>query len=406
MNTLHYNYDDGLEFLQHCTNDELDKLVKLYEEKAERTSSLFSHKEYKKYAPDHKKYWELIAAELQYFGGNTFANIARRKGVKYKDVVVDVCKKQAIDYDEKADVAQLEKVFVYGYLRKQISKMNAPTKKDFQTKYHLLAMDEIALFDSLKTKIMSDGDFFKEMSTSLLNSLGKKLGKNALKNAAPFVAARFGARVVAPIALVILAKDISDPAFRVTIPSVLYIAYLRQKYYKQDLLYRPRFYPKVGSVVRTELVKGIDHSGVYIGEDKIIEIIEEKKRGNVKVQSVYDFVHATSLRTGVSVYIAVNKLSKEVLYDEKIADNAKKYIGKDNEYELFNNNCHSFVHKCITNQPFEKITKVWTFKDLTKTVQNHLNNGDEVEWVVCDFNPEEYKPKELPNKWKMENEII
>jgi len=405
---LQYRYDDGLEFLQYVSNEELEFFVDLFQEKAKLTQTLTSQKEYQNYFPDHKQYWELIAAELQYFGGNSFSNVVRKKGVLYKDIVIDICQRENINYDKNADVAHLEKLLVFEVLKKSIHQMDENDIKEFKTKWDIFAIEEIEFLNALRKKIFTEKEFFKTITTDISNSLGKNLLKQGIKVVLPLIAKKFVQKSVGGViaGAVLSAKDLSDPAFRITRPSVFYIASLRAKYADKDAIFRKKYLPKVGSIVRVSLGGDIaDHSGIYIGDNKIVEIQEQDSKGCVVVTDLYDFVYSSSVRTGVSIYVAIDLRSKEVLADDYLVKNAKKYIGYENKYELFQNNCHSFVHKCIANIDFaETRSGVWMFKDLTKSIEKYLNNEKEVAWVVCDINPKEHKQKKL--NWKIEDEVV
>lgn len=402
---LNYKYDDGLEFLQYSSNEELNFFVELYTNEGKMTESLNLQDKYKEYHPNHSKYWELIAAELQYFGGNTISNIKRGSGVLYKEIVCDVCSKELIEYDKKADVGQIEKAFIYEYLKKSIKNMSVEERENFNTTFNITQVDEIKVLDEIRKRIFTNQDFFQSIATSLLGSLGKSILRQGAKNLAPIIAQQLLVKGVAlPIGIAINIKEITDPAFRVTLPSVLYISYLREKYKEKDLLFRHRFYPKIGSILRTELVGGgADHSGIYLGDEKIIEIVEKDSKGCVQLTDLNDFVHSSSVRTGTTIYVAVDMLSKDIIENEKIAKIAKENIGNKNKYQLLKDNCHSFVHKCIINEDFNKITSVWKFKHLTESISKNLNNNRLVQWVVCDVNPIEHK---RVKKWKIEDEVV
>jgi len=96
-----YREDPDLEFLRYCDNDDLDVLHKYLtqdEDGYERLTEWLTYNErYKKYYPDHQKYWDLIAEELQLYGGNTVMNLARGKGIPYREILMDVCDKMDVD---------------------------------------------------------------------------------------------------------------------------------------------------------------------------------------------------------------------------------------------------------------------------------------------------------------------
>ncbi len=401
---LNYRYDTGLEFLQYCSNNELSFFVELYKKEAKLMEDLTSQKEYENNYPNHSKYWKLIAAELQYFGGNTFSNLGRKKGVLYKDIISDICSKELISFDNNADVAQIEKVFIFEYLKKSIDTLNEKELLNFKSSLKITDCDEIKLINHIRERIFTNKEFFENSIKILLNSFGKSFGKLFLKNPIPFIGQQVIGKIVAmPISMAINIKDISDPATRITLPCVLYISYLRNKYNKQDLQFRHRYNPLVGSILRTELMGYIDHSGIYLGNNEVIEIVNKEDKGYVTIIDFNSFVQSSWLRTGVSVYIAIDRLSKDIIKDEKIANIARKHNGKINDYQLLNNNCHSFVHKCIINEEFDKITKIWKFIHLTESISKNMNNNRQVEWVVCDINPVEFKKK---TKWKIEDEVV
>ncbi len=401
---LNYKYDDALEFLQYCSNEELNFFVELYKNEANLTEGLSSQFEYKINFPNHHKYWKLIAAELQYFGGNTLLNISRNCGVLYKDILCDVCTKVFIPYDKNADVAQIEKVLIFEYLKRSIENMDTFEYKQFKSNFNLLQIDEINMFNEIRKRLWRDTSFSQNIISVLIGSLGKSLIKNTVKNVFPFIVQElFKKSIGLPIGIAINLKDITDPAFRITLPSVLFITYLREKYKEKDVLFRHRYYPKVGSIVRVELMGGVDHSGIYIGRNKIIEITNKDDLGCVEIVDLNDFVYSSIFRSGVTIYVAIDKLSKDIIFDKKIADLANKHKGKKNKYQLRKDNCHSFVHKCIIDEDFDKITSVWMFKQLNESISKNLNNNRSVDWVVCDINPIEHK---RINNWKIEDEVV
>ena len=97
-----YREDLDLNFLKNCENDDLDILVKyLISDKdgnKRLTEELTTHERFKKDNPNHKVYWDLIAAEVQCYGANTFATILRGgQGVLYKEILIEVCEKMKVN---------------------------------------------------------------------------------------------------------------------------------------------------------------------------------------------------------------------------------------------------------------------------------------------------------------------
>ena len=70
---MKYQKDKDLEFLKNVKSQDLENLVQILT--STKTEELSKRDIYKEFYPNHSIYWEEIAAELQYFGGNTIANI-------------------------------------------------------------------------------------------------------------------------------------------------------------------------------------------------------------------------------------------------------------------------------------------------------------------------------------------
>lgn len=100
-----YRNDPDLNLLGQCSNEELQLLVSILttdprDGDTRWTEGLTSTPEYRLLAPDHRRYWQLIAAELQRYGANTLASLVRLgQGVTYREILVDVCDKLDVNYN-------------------------------------------------------------------------------------------------------------------------------------------------------------------------------------------------------------------------------------------------------------------------------------------------------------------
>ena len=124
-----YRYDPDLEFLSKCTDEDLNDLVYCltYDKDGSKrlTEELTLSDAYKKHHPYHSLYWEEIAAEIQCFGGNTFANIFRGgKGVLYKEVLCDVCDKMKVNYNKNSTADRIEDALLSKILEDSLEKMS------------------------------------------------------------------------------------------------------------------------------------------------------------------------------------------------------------------------------------------------------------------------------------------
>lgn len=131
---LKYRYDPDLEFFQHLTsedfNDLVQTLIKDEKNNSRLTEELTSENEYKRYSPDHKQYWELIAAEIQHFGANSLASLFRGTGVLYKEVLADVCDHMKVNFNKNSSAERIEQQLLSKILEDAIEKMSPAEIKE------------------------------------------------------------------------------------------------------------------------------------------------------------------------------------------------------------------------------------------------------------------------------------
>ena len=174
---MKYQKDKDLEFLKNVKSEDLNSLVKIVT--STKTEELSKRDIYKEFYPNHSIYWEEIAAELQYFGGNTVVNIIRSKGVLYSEIVRDVSKTFGIKSNENESIEKLEE--------------------------NILNIDR---------------------EKGILNSIKQQALGLDLKDGLFLIATRLNP--FANVAFVF--KKLSDPAYRITTEAVIEIAKLRKNY--------------------------------------------------------------------------------------------------------------------------------------------------------------------------------
>jgi hypothetical protein len=109
----------------------------------------------------------------------------------------------------------------------------------------------------------------------------------------------------------------------------------------------PRPLLKAGAIVWCDLALGsAEHTGIYVGNDKIIELNGD---GYIKLVNLYEFVRSGLSRTGITLYTICDVWGK-VLYDPQNANRAINYMEENPNrgYNLFFRNCHQFTAACIT----------------------------------------------------------
>ena len=167
--------------------------------------------------------WKSIAAELQLFGGDTIANLARRKGVLYEELLHDVAGKVNVDFHKgTASIAEVEER-VLRILFKRIT-----TLEDISDIYKTLEKKGLLGLTSLESNPWE----------TIKNGLGVGAGTGVAGAGASAIFAgikmipKFAKAnpIVAAATLPLTVKDFSSPAYRVTVPAVCIIAMMRTKY--------------------------------------------------------------------------------------------------------------------------------------------------------------------------------
>ena len=233
-----YRHYPDLEFLSSLSYKELDDLVYLltHDKDGERrlTESLTQEDNYKKYYPDHTQYWKEIAAEIQCFGGNTFVNMFRGGGVSYKEILCDVCDKMKVNYNKDSSTKKIEQNLLLKILEDALEKMSP---EEIEKLGKELGLENTAKLTSqsltaIFLAVFRAGGFKSyQLTLIIVNAVLKVLIGRGLPLVGNVILVRIANILTGPIGWVITglwtAIDIAGPAYRVTIPAVIQIAYLR-----------------------------------------------------------------------------------------------------------------------------------------------------------------------------------
>lgn len=236
-----YRFDPDLEFLSKISSEDLDGLVTtLTHDKdgsTRLTEELTGAVEYKRHHPDHAKYWELVAAEVQSFGANTFATILRGgKGVLYKEVLTDVCDKLKVNYNSESAVELIEQNLMMKIIQDSVEKMTDEEVREMAQEagvvnYQSLSKD--AALAAFIAVFRAGGFKSYQILVIVVNAVLKALIGRGLGFVATGVMTRTASILTGPVGWAITglwtAFDLASPAYRVTIPAVIQIIVLRQK---------------------------------------------------------------------------------------------------------------------------------------------------------------------------------
>ncbi|MCY4376106.1 MAG: lecithin retinol acyltransferase family protein [Spirochaetaceae bacterium] len=163
--------------------------------------------------------------------------------------------------------------------------------------------------------------------------------------------------------------------------------------------------PKIGSVVYCGLaVRGVNHSGVYIGGGKIVELAGN---GIVREVGPSQFVRRgrtwamLALRAGAlavasplsaftgavmagtspldSLNIRVSCKGDTAVGDREVACRAKRAVGDERKYDVIDHNCHFFTCQCLTGEEPAHPALLW---NVMETAQRILGADD---WWIWRF---------------------
>ncbi len=239
-----YTYDEDLEFLGEMKSKDLEDLfyclTRGKDGSVRLTEELTYSDAYKKYKDDYHQYWELIAGELQCFGANTFATLLRGgKGVMYREVLTDVCKKIKVEFNPTDSVEQIEESLLIKILTDSYEDMtpNERAKLVKITGLENLSSKRITKKQMVSAfrAIFKQGGFQSyQLTVIVANAVMRTLFGRGLSLTTNATITQSMAIFIGPVGSAFMAcwtlLDIASPAYRVTVPSVIQVAVLRQKY--------------------------------------------------------------------------------------------------------------------------------------------------------------------------------
>lgn len=234
--------DKNLAHIYQSDNEDLrilvDYLTKDKNGDIRFSEELTGTEKYKLYYPSNlNEMVDEIIDELQLYGGNTFANILRGgKGIYYREILVDVAKKMKVNFNSKSSVEVIEmnllqKVFIdalenmtYNDLKEVMRSMDIKTE----------SIGKQAMIAAIQAAIRAGGFASYKIAVIVANAIAKALLGKGLSLAANAAITKYLSIFAGPIGWAVTviwtAIDIAGPAYRVTIPAVIQIAYMRAKY--------------------------------------------------------------------------------------------------------------------------------------------------------------------------------
>ncbi|WP_159911002.1 zinc-ribbon domain-containing protein [Pantoea sp. 18069] len=185
----------------------------------------------------------LIAKEILLFGGNTIANIYRSlfsssDTISYSELVQDVAKKASAQFSESDPLQDIEQAILIRIFKQAFEKMSEAERKRVLDD---LGITSIATLRSIGRGSVAGATVSTALSMASLNiatmvasAVSSQMLGRAFVGGAAFAGSRSAAALAGPIGIAVATlwtlADLSSPAYRVTLPCVVQVAYMRQKY--------------------------------------------------------------------------------------------------------------------------------------------------------------------------------
>lgn len=135
--------------------------------------------------------------------------------------------------------------------------------------------------------------------------------------------------------------------------------------------------PKIGAIVCCGIGGILDHTGIWLGDDLIVELAGN---GLIKAISSERFINE---RSGKQIFIACDSLGQP-LVNESAAKIATEQIYQYRDYHMIENNCHHFIWQCY--KPNDN--SITTFKSLNTRLAQFFDRV--VYWDLCDVDSERF----------------
>lgn len=227
--------DPDLSFLLQCKNEDLKNLADYLvydpkDKKMRNTESLSQTMAYRNYYPNQMvKIVPEMIQELQLFGGNSFVNFFRGKGVPYKTILCDVCDKLKVNFNKNSPINVIEQNLLQKVMYDSVDNMTNEEIQELGEDYGFKNAADIKRALGVGTPM-----YFRVLIL-ISQALVKRMGIAA---AAQFLGGRLIAILAGPVAWIATgiwaAIDIAGPAYRVTTPCVVLIATMRAMLGKTD----------------------------------------------------------------------------------------------------------------------------------------------------------------------------
>ena len=217
-----------MEFLEECSNEDLkvlaDLLVYDKDNNPRYSETLSRTRLYKESYPSQlQKAWTEIAHEFQLYRGY---------GVPYREILMDVCDKKKVNYNKNSSTERIEMYLIQKLMDDVLEEMDDEQLQELVKDLQLDAntyQSKDAMKNAVLMACMSPA-FVSQILTLLTSVLVPRVALDIAVGLG--LVSRIGGILVPAINIIMgawLLKDLTGAAYRVTIPGVVLIIYMRRK---------------------------------------------------------------------------------------------------------------------------------------------------------------------------------
>lgn len=230
---------NNLDFLYRASNDDLrllcDIVVKDKHGNFRMTEDLSNTQTFKRNYPNNiKEMLPELVDEFRRFGGNSFANFFRGNGPEYSEILRDVARRNKVSFNKHNSDEQIEQYLLQKLFDDSINGASNDELKEMMKElgYPTTNFTRQAAIATLMTAWKAGGFQSYILLVSVVNAVMKFLIGRGLSLAANAAMTRMASIMLGPVGWVLTALwtllDIAGPAYRVTVPAVIQLSYIRQ----------------------------------------------------------------------------------------------------------------------------------------------------------------------------------
>ncbi|MGY4494882.1 ubiquinol-cytochrome C chaperone family protein [Pseudomonas sp. TE3610] len=178
--------------------------------------------------------YKLIAKEIRLFGGNSLLNLFRKDGVPYDEIVRDVAKHLKVNFGNDS-ISVIEQEILGKILSRAFEDMSEEERRAILEELGVVNFSTAGPAAAIATICAAKAGGFAtfKIATIVANAIAKALIGKGLTFAVNGQIMRSVSVAIGPIGWAITAlwtaADLASPAYRVTVPCIVQLAYMRQK---------------------------------------------------------------------------------------------------------------------------------------------------------------------------------